>query len=127
MKALIAALLLLSPVAALAQSACVQGAAGTAPVATIAFTAPTTNTDGTAISTPLTYNLYMGTATGTETKIASGATGSPIAVNTGLKPAATYYFQVTVVDAHGVESPRSNEVCKAFPASTPSTVVITIT
>lgn len=104
---------------------CVQGKAGVAPTATLTFTAPTSNTDGTSISSPLTYNLYIGTASGTEKLAASALAGSPIAVNTGLTPGSTFYFEVTTVE-NGVESTPSNEVCKAFAASIPGTVVITI-
>ena len=105
---------------------CVQGAAGVTPTATLTFTAPTKNTDGTAISTPLTYSVYVGTTSGGEKLAASALTGSPITVTAGLAPAATYYFYVTVTDSKGVQSAPSNEVCKAFPASAPNTVTITI-
>ena len=36
---------------------CIAGAKGAAPSATITFTAPTTNTDGTPITLPLTLSL----------------------------------------------------------------------
>ena len=121
--ALLALALIASPAFA---ATCVQGASGVAPTATLTFTAPTKNTDGTAISTPLTYNVYMGTASGTETKVASGLAGSPIAVSAGLIPGSTFYFEITVVDSAGIESAKSNEVCKAFAASVPGTVTITI-
>lgn len=114
------------PAAQAATPTCVQGAAGVPPTATLSFTAPTTNTDGSAIATPLTYNVFVGTATGAEKLAASGLAGSPIVVNTGLTANSTAYIYVEVVDAHGVSSLPSNEVCKAFPASTPGTVTITL-
>ena len=129
MKRISLTLLVLAAISALpafAAPTCVQGASGVAPAATLTFTAPTKNTDGTAIATPLTYNVYMGTASGTETKVASGLAGSPIAVSAGLTPGSTFYFEVTVVDARGVESAKSAEVCKAFADSIPGTVTITI-
>jgi hypothetical protein len=107
-------------------ASCVAGDATTAPTATLSFTAPTTNVDGTPIAGPLTYNLYQGTTSGGETQAATKLTGSPIAITTGLKVATTYYFEVTAVDANGNESSRSNEVCKTFPAAAPNTVTITI-
>ena len=115
--------LLLTPAAF---GACVSGASGTPPGATISFTAPTKNTDGTAVTGPLTYNVYQGVASGAEVKVASGAAGSPIQINTGLSPNTTYYWYVTVVEGTG-ESGASNEVCKSFPASLPGVVTITIT
>ena len=121
------AALISAPIAYAATPTCVQGTPGVAPAATLNFTAPTLDTDGTPISTPLTYNLYMASASGQETKVASALMGSPINVSTGLKANSTFYFQVTTVDKNGVESALSNEVCKIFPASTPSAVVITIT
>lgn len=110
-----------------AHAACVIGAAGVAPAASLSFTAPTLNTDGTPVTTPLTYNVYQSTVSGLEIKVASGATGSPIAITIGLTPRTTYYFKVSVTDAGGNESALSNEVCKTFVASVPGTVTITIT
>lgn len=111
--------------AAYAQT-CVSGVGGVAPTATITFPAPTTNTDGTALATPLTFNVYQSSAPGTEVKVASALKGSPITVSTGLTTKATFYFKVSVTDANGNESALSNEVCKSFPASVPGSVTITI-
>lgn len=105
---------------------CVQGANGVPPTATLTFVPPTINTDGTPIATPLTYNLYQSTVSGLEAKAVSALKGSPVSVTTGLLPATTFYWKVSVVDANGKESALSNEVCKTFPASTPGSVTITI-
>lgn len=118
---------LLPALALAAAPTCVVGTGGVAPSATLSFTTPTANTDGTAIATPLTYNLYQGTSSGGETKVASGITGSPVTINTGLLDGTSYYFYIVVVDAHGTSSANSNEVCKTFPNGIPNTVVITIT
>ncbi len=107
-------------------ASCVAGAAGIAPSATLTFTPPTTNLDGSPVDTPLTYNLYQGTSSGSETKVETALAGSPIVLNTGIKGNASYYFELTAVDAKGDESPRSNEVCKTFPVSPPNAIVITI-
>jgi len=108
-----------------AQGACVAGAPGVAATATLTFNAPTTNTDGTPIATPLTYTLYQGVASGAETKLQSGLTGSPVTINSGLTDGTTFYWYIIVVDAKGSLSAPSNEVCKIFPVGTPSTVALT--
>ena len=111
--------------AAVGATSCVSGAAGIAPVATLTFTPPTTNTDGTPVNGPLTYNLYEGTTTAV-TKVQTGITGSPEVVNSGLKGGATYYFGLTAVDANGNESALSNLACKTMAPSVPNSFVITI-
>ena len=122
------ALLMVMPLAH-AQTAptCVQGTSGVAPTATITFTAPTTNTDGSAIATPLSYEIFEGTSSNNLSLAAKGLAGSPITVNTGLKSGTTVYFYVEVVDANGVASAPSNMVCKTFPNAVPNAVTITIT
>lgn len=126
------ALLCLAAFASLASAqaatpTCVTGTKGAAPTASISFAPPATQSDGTALpsGTAFTYNLYQGTASGAEVKVASSSSGSPITVNTGIVSATTYYWYVTVVDANG-ESAPSNEVCKTFPAPLPGVVTITI-
>jgi hypothetical protein len=118
---------LLLPLLAQAAPTCVVASASAPPTATLSFTAPTLNTDGTPVATPLTYQLWQGTASGAETQKAAGLTGSPIAINTGLTSNSTVYFYVVTVDANGTASVPSNEVCKTFPKAVPGTVVITIT
>lgn len=123
---LLASLLIAIGSPAYAQTTCAVGASGVAPTASINFTPPTLNTDGSSVVTPLTYNLYQSTSTGTEIKVASALKGSPISVSTGLTSKTTFYFKVSVTDANGNESSLSNEVCKTFPASVPGTITITI-
>jgi predicted phage tail protein len=118
---------LVAPAAFATGPTCIQGTSGVAPTATLTFTAPTTNTDGTAIATPLTYEIFEGSTSGGEALAAKGLAGSPITVNTGLKDGTTTYFYIEVVDANGSTSAPSNEVCKAFPAGVPNAVTITIT
>lgn len=117
--------LLIAP-CAYAQTTCAVGAAGAPPTATITFTPPTTNTDGSALALPLTYNIYQATTSGAEVKVATGQKGTPIAVTTGITPNATFYWKITVTDAGGNESALSNEGCKSFAKSIPGTVTITI-
>ena len=122
-----AALLFLSPFAlATTAPTCVLGKSGIAPTATVTFTAPTTNTDGTPITGALTYDLFQGTASGAEKEVASGLSKSPITVNTGLTDGATFYWYIEAVNSAGNASAPSNEVCVTFPAGTPNKVVISI-
>ena len=78
---------------------------------TLAWDAPTTNTDGTPLTDLAGYKVYYGTA--------SGVYGSPITVGnvlthtvTGLLGDRLYFFAVTARDTSGNESGYSNEVSK---------------
>jgi ABC-type transporter MlaC component len=93
--------------------------------ASLAWSAPTTNTDGTAVSNLAGYNLYVGNASRSyQQKINVGnSTGYNVA---NLSDGATYYFAVTAYNSTGVESAYSAEASKAFTAVTP-TYTITAT
>ena len=127
MAAVICALTLSAPVFAQTAPACVQGKSGVPPTATITFTAPTTNTDGTPVLTPLTYEIFEGSSASSLALVSKGLSGSPITVNTGLHDGTTEYFAVAAVDANGTTSAPSNVVCKTFAVGVPNTVTITIT
>ena len=116
-------------VASAAPPVCTIGAKGATPTATLSWTPPTTNTDGTPVKGPLTFNIYQSTTSGGEgtTPAVKGLIGSSASVTTGLQPGTTYYWTATAVDANGVESAQTNEVCKTFPASVPNTFTITLT
>ncbi len=85
---------------------------------TLAWDAPTTNTDGSSLN-PATdlsqYKIYYGTASLTYTTVVNvtnpGTT--TISQTLSLSP-GTYYFSVTTVDASGQESSYSNEVMKTI-------------
>jgi hypothetical protein len=125
---LLLALAILSP--AYAQAAtCAVGTPGATPSVTISFAVPTKNSDGSAIATPLTYNVYAGTTSGSETKQVTALKGEPLILSSGLTlpPNTTVYIEVSVTDATGKESAVSNEACKFFPSSPPGVLVITVT
>lgn len=67
-----------------------------------------------AVSGSTNYNLYYGVATGTYTnKIATGTlTSTPVA---NLTRGVTYFFAVTDVEGHGLESLYSTEVTYTVP------------
>lgn len=94
--------------------------------ATITFTAPTTRTDGTSITGALSYEVWQGLKGGTKTKV-STITSSATTITTGLLGGNEYCWHVVAVEAGGGSSVPSNEACKAFPQSPPSTVTITVT
>lgn len=119
-----AASLLLAFACGSAHAACVVGANGAAPAAVLTFAAVTANTDGTAAS-GVTYNLYQGSASGAEVKVATALVVGANTVTTGLAPNTAEYFKITASEG-GVEGALSNEVCKSFPASVPGVVTITI-
>jgi hypothetical protein len=87
-------------------------------VLTLAWDAPTTNTDGSSLN-PATdlslYKIYYGTASLTYSQVVSVANPgtTTISKTLNLSP-GTYYFSVTTVDTSGQESGYSNEVIKTL-------------
>jgi hypothetical protein len=75
--------------------------------ATLSWTPPTTNTDGTPVTTLTGYHVYYGTSQTnlTQSVAISGATTTSYEV-TGLA-AGTWYFAVAADAADGTESPQS--------------------
>jgi len=96
------------------------------PSAVLTWAAPTLNTDGTAITLPLTYNVYQG-AQGSTTKpsVLTGVTALTATITTGLAASSTVCFELTAV-AGGQESAHSGEACKTFPAATPAAPTLTV-
>jgi hypothetical protein len=82
--------------------------------ATLTWTAPTTNTNGTAV-TPLSgYTLYYGTSASslTQSVVISGSSTTTYTI-TGLT-AGTWYFAVTADATDGTQSAMSNVGSKTF-------------
>lgn len=74
--------------------------------ATLSWTAPTTNTDGSPLTDLSTFNIYQGTSPAGMTKVATvGASGGTY--TTPVLQPGTYYFSVTAVNAAGAESTKS--------------------
>jgi hypothetical protein len=85
---------------------------GIPPVATgsiqLSWTAPTKNTDGTAITDLAGFHIYYGTSAGDLTKTIDVIGGtSTTHVVAGL-PTGTYYFSVMAYNAAGLHSGQSN-------------------
>jgi hypothetical protein len=87
-------------------------------VLTLAWYAPTTNTDGSSLN-PATdlsqYKIYYGTASLAYTTVVdvTNPGTTTISKTLNLSP-GTYYFSVTTVDTAGQESGYSNEVMKTI-------------
>ena len=79
---------------------------------TLAWDAPATNTDGTALTDLAQYKVRYGTSSGTYTTTVS-VTGGTTTTLTNLAP-GTYYFAVTAVNSSGAESSLSNEASKTI-------------
>lgn len=98
-----------------------------APTVTITWSAPTANTDGTALTGALTYQLYVGTK-GAEVKYKTPVTSPPYVLVPTPSAGSQVCAQVTAT-ASAVESAPSAEVCTQIPQSTPnapSNVTITL-
>ena len=82
--------------------------------ATLSWTEPTENTDGTPITGLAGYHIYYGTSTSamTTTITVASATETSYVVS-GLAP-GTYYFAVVAYNAAGVDSPESNVASKTI-------------
>jgi hypothetical protein len=82
--------------------------------ATLSWTPPTRNTDGSALTNLAGYRIYYGTSSGALTRtITINSAGISSYVVTDLAP-GTYYFAVTAYNSAGAESDRSSVVSKVI-------------
>lgn len=83
--------------------------------ATLSWSPPAANTDGSVISGLAGYKVYYGTSSGryTQTIDAGNVTTCKVL---NLNPGANYYFSVTAYNSSGMESGYSNEANKNIPA-----------
>ena len=87
-----------------------------APKVKLTWTPSTKNTDGSAITGTVTFNLYRGVDTpGKVVKTHPGLTGTTFTVVANLHPGTTQYFGLTEV-VNGRESVLSNIVSTKIPA-----------
>ncbi len=99
--------------------------------ATLSWTPPIANTDGTPLTNLASYNVYQGPSATALTKVASVAAPASSYAVTGLAP-GTYTFGVTAVNSAGVESAQGNNPSATIspPATvpgSPSSVSVTVT
>jgi hypothetical protein len=82
--------------------------------ATLTWTAPTENTNGTPIAGLAGYHIYYGTTENTWTTTITVASPTETSyVVSGLAP-GTYYFAVVAYNAAGMDSPQSNVLSKTI-------------
>lgn len=84
--------------------------------ATLSWTPPTENTDGSPLSNLAGYRVYWGSSPGSYTEsvyVANPGVTSYVVEN--LLSGSTYYFAITAVNEPGAESTFSNEASKAIP------------
>src|ERR1700693_5634975 len=84
--------------------------------ATLTWTAPTTNVDGTPLTDLAGYKVYFGTTSKiySSTVNAGLNVGSPPSYVVNNLSTGIYYFAVTAYDTTGLESAYSNESSKSF-------------
>jgi hypothetical protein len=79
--------------------------------ATLAWDAPATNTDGTALTDLAGYKIYYGTVSGKYSHVIDVGNLTTYRVE-NLTVGTTYFFVVTDYNTSGAESGLSNEVAK---------------
>jgi hypothetical protein len=109
-KSLLYLFLLFMAVTALS---CGHSSGGGGGTATLDWTAPTTNSDGSALTDLAGYKVYYGTASGSHPQSIDVGNVATYEV-TNLPNGFTYYFVVTAYNQSGVESDPSNEGSKAI-------------
>ncbi|UFS71077.1 hypothetical protein LPW11_02545 [Geomonas sp. RF6] len=103
----------LAPVVAAVLAVTLAGAPeAQAATATLTWSAPTTNSDGSSLTDLAGYKVYVGTSSGSyQPGVDVGKVTSYTVSN--LTDGGTYYFAITAYNSARVESSRSNEVSKA--------------
>lgn len=91
-------------------------AAPTNGTASLSWTAPSQNTDGSALTDLAGYKIYYGTNSASlNQSVAINTVGTVSYMFTNLNSATTYYFAMTSRNTAGVESGYSNIVTKIIP------------
>jgi hypothetical protein len=82
--------------------------------ATLSWTPPTQNMDGTPLTDLTSYNIYYGTSQGVyPNQVPVGNPGITSFVVDNLSP-GTYFFVSTAINSAGIESPFSNVATKTI-------------
>ncbi|MEM4260895.1 MAG: DUF1566 domain-containing protein [Candidatus Woesearchaeota archaeon] len=84
--------------------------------ATLFWSPPATNEDGTPITDLAGYNIYYGISSGSYTEKVDVGNVTGYTINS-LEEGKTYFFVATAYNISGIESKYSNEVSKTIPLS----------
>ena len=96
--------------------------------ATISWTAPTTNTDGSTLTNLASFRIYYGTSSGSLSQRSDVSDNTQRSATINSLSAGTWYFSVRAVNTGGMESANSNIASKAVTGATAAqSVAITIT
>lgn len=90
--------------------------------ANLSWTAPTTRTDGSALTGAVTYKVYRGTsaaAVGSATTALATVTAGTTYTDASA-PAGTQFYAVSAVDSGGLESAKTAAVSVVIPSAPPS-------
>jgi hypothetical protein len=79
-------------------------------VVTLAWVAPTENSNGTPLTNLAGYKIHYGTASQDYTQVVSVSNPSLSRYVLDSLPSGTYFFAITAFNAQGVESPLSGEI-----------------
>jgi len=88
------------------------GGGTTLGTATLVWSAPTTNTDGTPLTDLAGYKVHYGTTHGSYSNTVTVGNVTSYSINN--LASGTYYFSLTSYDTRGMESGYSNEVSKVI-------------
>jgi hypothetical protein len=91
--------------------------------AVVRWTAPTTNTDGSALTDLASFKVMYGTSSTSFTQTANVSDPSARSYTVGSLTPATWYFKVHLVNSKGVESGDSNVASKAVAGATAAKTV----
>lgn len=82
--------------------------------ASLSWTAPTQNTDGTPVTDLAGYHIYFGTSVGTLNSLIDVPGAATTEYEISNLSSGTYYFIVVAYNALGFESPSSNQASKTI-------------
>jgi len=106
------------------------GSVANAATMDVAWTSPTTRTDGTALlpTDIATFRVYYGTATGVYGSQVDVNDGTAVSTSIGLLPGGTYFVVMSVIDTLGQESIMATEATITLGTAPPKTVTgLTVT
>ena len=93
------------------------GSGGSSGTGTLAWNAPTLNTDGTPLTDLAGYKVYYGQTShnySASINVGKATSVSLATISSAISTPGIYYIAVTAYDASGLESGYSNEVSKNF-------------